>query len=161
VQISRSCPSDWIQEEGNLQLLCGNCHRMKTYKDRKSSKKKNRQIMLVDIKASIGGCQNCEWNHIDKDISSCVLDFDHLYDKIRNVSKCGIDVMMDEIKKTRLLCRNCHEMVTCIQRGGKMADIYYTKDEIVELSGKLMCERIKLVQNGHVVKCVELYESSV
>jgi hypothetical protein len=89
------------------------------------------------------------------------LDFDHLYDKIRNVSKCGIDVMMDEIKKTRLLCRNCHEMVTCIQRGGKMADIYYTKDEIVELSGKLMCERIKLVQNGHVVKCVELYESSV
>jgi hypothetical protein len=38
--------------------------------------------------------------------------------------------IIQEILKTRLLCRHCHELHTCLQRGGVVLQFYYTEVEI-------------------------------
>jgi hypothetical protein len=65
----------------------------------------------------------------------CVaLDFDHVtddkYKQISNLYLNKRETIAQEIAKTRLLCTHCHEMHTCLQRGGKALKMYYTDDEI-------------------------------
>jgi len=65
---------------------------------------------LADIKTA-SGCVDCgENNHI-------VLDFDHLRDKKYNVSRMIHDgfswkAIMNEIKKSEVVCANCHRVRT-------------------------------------------------
>lgn len=153
-QISRSRPNNWIGEKDNLQLLCGNCHRIKTHRERESINPIKKQHIIVEIKKSVGGCQSCGWSNLDPYAMSAGLDFDHIQDKIKQISKCSKTEMLYEMTKTRLLCRNCHEMVTCIQRGGRMLDIYYTQEQIQEFKYRLMCKDVMHEQNRRVIKVV-------
>jgi hypothetical protein len=152
IQITRSAPSAWQREKYNLELRCGRCHRIKTSneivfnpynkEDNKHVKCKNDKKSFVNsIKKYIGKCQLCEWTLEDKDIMCPALDFDHVigekYKQISRLYTTKKENIAKEILKTRLLCRHCHEIHTCLQRGGKALDFYYSKDEIKEFSEKL------------------------
>ena len=123
VQISRSAPKDWIKDKDNLQLLCRNCHRIKTVIERDSDIiDKNRKIVM-DIKREIGGCQICNWTHPDDKLLACAIDFDHIEktDKYKQISdiKHNLNLTLDEMLKCRAICSCCHNLHTCIQLGGK------------------------------------------
>lgn len=142
-QITKISHDKLDKELINIQLLCNLCHRIKTYEESakiiefktKNSKCKDDKKQLVkEIKRQIGGCQICNWTHKDDNILSYCLDFDHIYgEKYKQVSDlylCKRERILNEIEKCRLICRSCHQMWTCFQRGGKMLNIYYNKEQI-------------------------------
>lgn len=144
-QITRSSPTEWRKEINNLQLLCGRCHRYKTFLDNENNKnniysrgKKHRnkkRDFLHNLKKNIGFCQICKWSSNNENHLLCALDFDHLdnYIKKGNLSKLySIQFIKEEIKKTRLICRHCHELYTCFQKGGNVLNLYYSQD-IIEI----------------------------
>jgi len=150
-QITRTSPKFWKNEIHNLQLLCGRCHRYKTFMENQiknekiaesrgkkhRNKKKN---FLNNLKKKIGYCEICKWTSNNHKQLLCALDFDHLekYNKIENLSKLrSISFMKEEVQKTRLICRHCHELYTCFQKGGKVLKFYYSDDEIEILRAKV------------------------
>lgn len=150
-QITRMVPKDWDEEIKNIQLLCNICHRIKnitTINNKKKTKpiyeRKSKKI-ATEIKREIGGCQICGWTHENDQILSYVLDFDHIGEKIKQVSNFHNytpSKILNEIKNTRLLCRACHQLHTCLQRGGKMLKFYYTEEEIENFRKKLFCPEL-------------------
>lgn len=152
-QITRSVPSHWRTEKANLQLLCGRCHRYKNYCeysqlskiDRYKKYKQSKKDLINKIKLNIGKCQICHWSSDNIYMLLCNLDFDHIKtnNKLGSVSelisanKSLYDIYL-EILKTRLLCRHCHELYTCLQKGGRVLKLYYTQSEIYEWKNKLM-----------------------
>lgn len=163
-QITRSAPKDWEQEKDNLELRCGRCHRYTTALKRKSngtsrSKKytNKRKQLAHSVKIEIGKCQLCDWT-VDNHTHLCAaLDFDHIYDeKYKQVSGLysrPLETLINEIAKTRLLCRHCHELYTCIQRGGAVLPLYYTSEEIDNFTKRLNCNILKK-QNNDEIKLV-------
>jgi hypothetical protein len=150
-QITRSSPNHWEKEKNNLQLLCGRCHRIKTSINHTSTNvlKEAKKKFVREIKKKIGGCQVCKWTIDDKDKMCSALDFDHLdnYDKVKQISNLYYwkrSRIVDEIEKTRVLCRHCHELWTCIQRGGKSIKYYYTEEEIEEFNKKLGNKQLQM-----------------
>ena len=146
IQITRSKESEWIKEKDNLELRCGRCHRIKSRDQLGHSNAKERynKKLAHSVKKAIGGCQICSWNIEDKNKMCAALDFDHVTDdKFKQVS--GLynrtkSLLIEEIKKTRILCRHCHELNTCIQRGGVSLQFYFSSEKIEELKGKLECQ---------------------
>lgn len=148
-QITKTSPKLWTNEINNIQLLCGRCHRYKTFMehenknkvDSKSKKHRNKKKnFLNDLKKQIGFCQICKWTSNNEKQLLCALDFDHLekYNKIDNLSKLrSISFMKEEVQKTRLICRHCHELYTCFQKGGRVLKFYYSQDEIEILREKV------------------------
>jgi hypothetical protein len=165
-QITRCKPSDWEQELANIELRCGRCHRMKSeITVSKESKSKNvkckidKQQFVSLIKQTIGKCQMCNWTCENKDKMCRALDFDHVSnDKYKQISdlylnsKCTIAT---EIRKTRLICRHCHELHTCIQRGGKALVFYYTKEEIDDFTKKLLCKESQKIHLQELAKILD------
>jgi hypothetical protein len=148
IQITRSAPSAWQSEKYNLELRCGRCHRIKTSNeivfnpDSRNTKCKNdKKLFVNNIKKYIGKCQLCEWTLENKENICPALDFDHIvgekYKQISNLYTSKRENIAKEILKTRLLCRHCHELHTCLQRGGKALNFYFSKKEIKEFSERL------------------------
>lgn len=150
IQITRSSsPQKWGNEKCNLELRCGRCHRIKTNIDRKNNNIDNRNkkcrldktIFVKLIKKKVGCCQICKWSINDLDKMCCALDFDHIIDtKYKQISAlytCKKEKIAKEIIKTRLICRHCHELYTCLQRGGKALKFYYSEQQIIILKNKL------------------------
>lgn len=156
IQISRSAPSAWESEKYNLELRCGRCHRIKTLNERVFNQKikqydkqdnkyikckNDKKLFVNNIKKYIGKCQLCKWTLENKDIMCPALDFDHItgekYKQISRLYNIKKENIAREILKTRLLCRHCHELHTCLQRGGKTLKYYYSENEIKEFSEKL------------------------
>lgn len=152
IQITRSSPEKWENERNNLELRCGRCHRIKNelfYDQYKNNKLLNKnQICKLDkksfvklIKRKIGQCQLCNWTINDKDKMCCALDFDHIIDnkrnQISNLYNLKKQSIIEEILKTRLICRHCHELYTCLQRGGKALKFYYSEEQIEYFKQKL------------------------
>jgi hypothetical protein len=52
------------------------------------------------------------------------------YKQIYNLYLNKRETIAAEIANTRLLCRHCHELHTCLQRGGKALRFYYTDSQI-------------------------------
>lgn len=81
-------------------------------KDRRGSvrklRKRNQEWILEYLKDKC--CKDC--GNSDRR----VLEFDHLRDKHKNVSKliasAGIDTILEEIKKCDIVCCNCHRIRT-------------------------------------------------
>lgn len=76
---------------------------------------------VINIKLEIGKCQLCP-KEVTRENSSC-FDFDHLdvetkYKNISQISHLNYDVsklILEEVKKCRLLCCNCHRIYTASQ----------------------------------------------
>ena len=152
IQITRSSPEKWNDEKNNLELRCGRCHRIKTaidrdftnenYKMDKSKKYKlDKKNFAHNIKKIIGCCQICKWTYQDKDKMCYALDFDHIegekFKQISSMYYTNKETITNEILKTRLVCRHCHELHTCLQRGGKKLKIYYSDEEIEKFKSVL------------------------
>jgi hypothetical protein len=150
-QITRTSSKNFHIEKDNIQLLCGICHRIKSLKEmdakfkydennKHKRCKKDKKDFVLKIKREIGSCQVCGWTHENDQIFSYATDFDHISnDKYRQVSSLyhySKETIKKEIDKCRLLCRHCHQLNTCIQRGSKMLNFYYTPEEIQELKQK-------------------------
>lgn len=135
-QITRIHPDKLEKELENIQLLCSLCHRIKSYNEQKikTQKNNNNKKIVIQIKKEINRCQICNWTHEDDNILSYCLDFDHIYGEkykqISNLFNYKKETLLNEIDKCRILCRACHQIWTCLQRGGKMLDIYYNKEQI-------------------------------
>lgn len=150
-QITKSSPSHWDDEIDNLRLLCGRCHRMKSIinEENQNKNKRNKKILVRNIKKKIGCCQVCKWSIDDKDKMCAALDFDHIdtntkFKQISNLYLYKKDIIINEISKTRLICRHCHEMYTCLQKGGKCLYIYYDENTINNIKNILFD---KILQN--------------
>lgn len=152
IQITRSVPSAWNAEKNNIELRCGRCHRIKTAKNQKPFSKNEKQFrckedkktFVKDVKKLIDRCQLCQWTFSDKDKMCATLDFDHVTnDKLNQISRLytnNRNRIANEIRKTRLLCRHCHEIHTCLQRGGKKMLFYFTEQEIQNFKDRLNCQ---------------------
>lgn len=156
IQITRSSPAVWDSEKDNLELRCGRCHRFKTELDRKRTKKndknkkckEDKKTFVKEIKELIGKCQVCEWTCNNVQHLFVALDFDHItgekYKQVSNLYLNKRETIAKEIAKTRLICRHCHELYTCLQRGGKALRFYYTLEEIETFKKKLCDDVLKL-----------------
>ena len=158
-QITRMSNSDikFDEEIENIQLLCGNCHRIKSFKEQqqkmnkiisKDRKFKNKRIKFINnIKKEIG-YQICKWNSNDIGFSYC-LNFDHIsgnkYKQISDLYNHSLETLTNEILKCRLLCRCCHQLYTCIQRGGKMLKIYYNDKTIKDFEKKFQDDNLNKI----------------
>jgi hypothetical protein len=153
IQVTRSCPSKWESEKSNLELRCGRCHRMKTSASHNiqpcqhsasSVCKEDKKLFVRQVKQAVGCCQVCKWTTTDKDKMCAALDFDHVtgikYKQISRLYKNKKETIAEEIKKTRLLCRHCHELHTCFQRGGVTLQFYFSNEQITTMKDALECE---------------------
>ena len=119
------------QEIKKCQVLCGNCHRKKTKKERidnglifaykntiTPTNKQKIQLRLrkyVEKYLNANGCVDCNVADID------VLEFDHVRGKkFKSISKLvaqrySLDVLTTEIQKCDVVCVNCHRMRSAIR----------------------------------------------
>lgn len=148
IQITRSSPNVWDSEKYNLELRCGRCHRIKSIKPMKdgmqnSKCKEDKKAFVRQIKQAVGKCQVCDWRCDNVEHLCVVLDFDHItgqkYKQVSNLYLNKRETIAKEIAKTRLICRHCHELYTCLQRGGKALKFYYTPEQI-EVFKKQLCD---------------------
>lgn len=149
-QITRSAPSDWLKELHNLELLCSRCHRMHTAEtlwiNKEETEIRENWFLVRALKLGIGRCQTCDWTLSEnKDLMTYALDFDHVsvedkYKRISRMYKGSREELLFELTKVRLICRSCHEKVTCFQRGGKKFKEYYTENEIATLKSILLSD---------------------
>jgi hypothetical protein len=164
-QITRIHPDKLEKELENIQLLCNMCHRIKSFNEQKIIRNKNskddNKNIVKEIKRKIGGCQVCKWSHKDDNILSYCLDFDHILgDKINQISNLYSntrETLLNEILKCRLLCRSCHQMWTCFQRGGKMLSIYYNKEQIQNFRNLLDNSDKNIEYNNKIKDIVQKY----
>lgn len=168
IQITRSSNLLWDNEKDKLQLRCGRCHRFKTNEEfdmvtnitNKHIKCKNEKKEFVrKIKQFVGCCQICKWSIPDKIKMCCALDFDHIYgkklDQISNLYSVNKNKIAIEISKTRLLCRHCHEIYTCLQKGGQSLKFYYTDYEIQNFKNILFDELLMKQCNKEILLILE------
>ena len=88
-----------------------------------------------------GKCENCGNNDI------FCLDFHHVEDKefaISTIRNSRWTKIVNEIKKCKLLCRNCHRELHCCSSDDKK---HNQKKELMERINKLRCEKC-----GHIGK---------
>jgi 5-methylcytosine-specific restriction endonuclease McrA len=162
------------KEIENIQLLCGNCHRIKSFKEQqkqqeksilKNKKCKDKKLQFTrSIKKDIG-CQMCKWKPIDIESTYC-LDFDHINtkDKYKNISDLysyTIEILINEILKCRLLCRCYHQLHTCIQRGGKMLKIYYDDKTIKNFEKKFQNNDLNKIFQKEIEQVLIKYKNNI
>jgi len=133
-QVSHCSSIDKITSEAaKCELRCCFCHRIKTVitltKDTNTYKEKaaNNRLMVNNYKLSQNHCEFCE-RQITK-INVFGFDLDHMDPKSKsnNVSsmlESSKEKVLEELKKTRLLCANCHRIHTLISLHNK--DGFYT-----------------------------------
>ncbi len=116
----------------NLQLLCPNHHRMKTYKHEDNTKTKGggalqKRVFFIEWRKLQGECNLCKigfealplycWDadHIDQSLKTC---------SVGNivVGSYTMEQLQAELKKCRLLCATCHRVHAAKQLGWRWAD---------------------------------------
>lgn len=170
-QITKISKSNLEKELKNIQLLCGNCHRIKSYKEQleiqtkeisrfKKFKNSSKEI-IYEIKKQIGGCQICKWTIENKEECSYALDFDHISgDKIQQISNLysrSREILLNEILKTRIICRCCHQLYTCIQKGGYMLRFYYDDKTIKNFESLFKDENLNIRFQNQIKNIVQKY----
>ncbi len=107
-------------EGGKCKLLCSRCHMIETIK-RQDGKfnlcilERSKRNYIRELKKT--GCINCLY--VNEDLLR-FFNFDHLDPSIKIAdicvmmrdNNCTFDEMIEEIKKTQILCRFCHYIVT-------------------------------------------------
>lgn len=112
-----------LEEIKKCEIVCANCHGIRTFlrdKTRKfnndihSLKRYKNTQKIRDLKISIG-CKDCGYKK-----HFAALQFDHLRDKIFNLSQPSArkwDSILKEIEKCEVVCANCHILRTLDRRG--------------------------------------------
>lgn len=100
------------EEVARCDLVCSNCHRLRTSKRQASPRPTKRRLLLSVLKAA--PCTDCASSY-----PPCVMDFDHRPGtvKLGSVSHLRADLILEEIKKCDLVCSNCHRKRTRQRRG--------------------------------------------
>lgn len=100
-----------LEEINKCNVLCVNCHRMKSWKVPKY------QSMVQKLRMSLKDrpCVDC-----DQKFHYCQMDFDHVRgEKIKNVSELrNYGGVVVEVKKCEIVCANCHRERTKNQGKG-------------------------------------------
>ena len=122
-----------FHESNKCQFVCGKCHLIETIQREKGKKESKRPIserekLKHTNNLKTEGCTNC--HYVNKNLPR-FFHFDHL-DPLSKVTEIGTMVknakytlndMLNEIKKTRILCKYCHNMVTKNQRDNGLLNI--------------------------------------
>ena len=111
-----------LHEIQKCQLICGKCHVIETMRREKGVEMINRPIetrlkLTYCNELKKNGCSNC--HYVNNELPR-FFHFDHLNPdtKIANISnmifqsKYTYNDMLNEIEKTRILCKYCHYIVT-------------------------------------------------
>lgn len=111
-----------LEETAKCDVLCGNCHRIKTSElwnnpdgDSVSAiRRRSRRVIIEEFKSMLG-CVDCGYNK-----NPVALDFDHVSgvkDKaIAKLLLCGWQKIQEEIDKCEVVCVNCHRVRTAKRR---------------------------------------------
>lgn len=95
-------------EIAKCDLVCSNCHRLRTYSRLKNPGRQRFSRLMIEYKSG-KPCADCE-----NSFEPCAMDFDHVAgEKLCNVSKMSaysIKEIEAEIAKCELVCSNCHRV---------------------------------------------------
>ena len=103
-----------LDEVGKCDLVCANCHRLRTYKGNNSYKTRlfhYHKAILDELKRDTP-CLDC-----GKRLQPCQMDFDHIdsTEKSANVARLvgsPTEELLEELGKCHLVCANCHRVRT-------------------------------------------------
>ena len=100
-------------ELDKCQPLCSICHSIKSNKNIRQTKARK----LINSYKINKACELC--NKLCIEGYECSFDLDHIdqNDKVKDISQMkNVDDIENEIKKCRLLCRNCHQIWSNTQK---------------------------------------------
>jgi len=97
-----------IEEIAKCDIVCANCHRLRTYRGDVSYRTllfRSQRQALDTLKASTP-CLDCAGT-----FKPCQMDFDHLHSKASNIARLvgsSTEALVTELNKCHLVCANCH-----------------------------------------------------
>lgn len=147
------CVSEFIKS----MLYCKQCNRFNGNESKKKCGLASRRIrnsLKIDEKCETCGCDDPN-----------LLEFDHLENKEFNISECtSVDKILEEAKKTRLLCIWCHRLHSKKQteENTKMTkdDYKYSEEEENEVIDEENCKTCNgLMCNGKLRNSNKFYLS--
>lgn len=99
------------KEIKKCEIVCSNCHRIRTQNNRKKKRiKKSKQVTYIKKKKDCP-CLDCNIKY-----PTCVMDFDHVRGKKSFQIGCRLSMsflnIKKEIKKCDIVCSNCHRIRT-------------------------------------------------
>lgn len=102
-----------FEEIGKCEIVCANCHRIRTFKRINSGKLSYLSKIINPFKER--PCADCHIQYMPY-----VMDFDHKNpkEKLFNISKPlkgNVKIIIEEIKKCDVVCANCHRIRTYIK----------------------------------------------
>lgn len=119
-QILGSCKQTVLAEVAKCELVCANCHRIRTRKQRGMTKNQNRLRFferLAPLKAQ--PCADCGCRFPPE-----AMDFDHVCGTkcgtVAQMRSCSWDKVLQEIAKCELVCANCHRVRTQKRKRGSI-----------------------------------------
>lgn len=101
-----------LDEVKKCDLVCANCHRLRTYKGQncyRSRRYEYHRVILDQLKATTP-CLDC-----GNGFKPCQLDFDHLGIEVKKANVAQLmdhptEVLLQELSKCHLVCANCHRI---------------------------------------------------
>jgi hypothetical protein len=141
------------KEIKNCMLLCSTCHRIHEHEIGNKKNIENKKYCLSYLNAD--KCEKCgftsenyrglDFHHIDKNTK--------LFGIQRKISSAGcisVSSVHDELKKCKVLCRNCHRLEhTNVERFLENKDkIYRSAEKIKEISPKIDVQLVRKLYNG-------------
>ena len=101
-----------LEEIGKCDLVCVNCHRLRTYNSSQSldtNPSRRRNVERLNSIKSATPCVDCGMS-----FSACQMDFDHVRGvKVKEVSQMtggSWEALQMEVSKCDLVCANCHRI---------------------------------------------------
>ena len=109
---------DILTEIQKCDLVCANCHRIRTESRKTPSLNPYRQALMVKLAAlKSKPCKDC-----CRTYPTAAMEFDHLGDKVTDVSKIwSWERILVEVTKCELVCACCHRKRTHTRKQDKKA----------------------------------------